>query len=678
MRPIRARRWLGTLWVGLRLSTVGGVAERGRLAVMAAGFAIAGALVLHALSLPTALARYDHRAARRSGIALQRVDRNLPAATLRWFLPTSFFGRPVDVYVLEGSPGSPVPPGIPRLPSPGEAFVSPALADALASPSGSLLRPRVPGRVVGVIGEPGLLEPDELIAYVGAAPDLKLRRRFAEQVTAFTPEGSSSAPLSPAALVLLSLAVLSVLLPLGLFIWTVSRVSAAVRELRLARIRLVGGTRQQARVVAAAEVLVPAIAGVLVASSTSDVTRSFALHAVSALIGHGFFEQDLVLPAPLTAATVIGIPLLAVVIALASLRRVNVSPLGVAHRTRSRQARAVWPLALTLGLLGLIACWAGREPLRRLPGGMSATLVGVPLASTLMGLAGTVPFLVRVAAGHLAARASSPSSLLGARRLEAGPSSAGRAAASLAALSGLAIVLEAIFASASARQMPPGVAALERADLVVSAVEVPPTQRRGFWLSVADVPGVLGIDISNITPSGARCGPRCVGVIHTDGDPATEERVRNVTDRIAHAESAEQVRADYVGWGSRAVRLLTFGGLFVVIVTAASLLTTAIDGVLERRRALAALHAIGAPGRVVARSLLWQAALPMGTALSLAIPMGSAVAALLFAFADQEVSLPWGPIGVTAAAAAALTLVVTALSLPWARSTADPSSLKAE
>lgn len=674
-----ARRWLGTLWVGLRLSTVGGVAERGRLALMATGFAIAGVLVLHALSLPTALARYDDRAARRGGIALQRVDRDRRSATLRWFLPTRFFGRPVDVYALEGSPGSPVPPGIPRLPSPGEAFVSPALADALASPSGSLLRPRVPGTIVGIIEERGLLEPAELVAYIGAPPDLELQRRSAEQVTAFTAERSVSGPLSPAALALLSLAVLAVLLPLGLFIWTVSRVSAAVRELRLARIRLVGGTQQQARVVAAAEVLVPAIAGVLVASSTSGVTRPFALRVVSALVGHGFFEQDLVLPAPLAAATVIGIPLLAVVIALASLRRVNVSPLGVAHRTGSRRARAPWPLALTLGLLGLIACWAGRDPLRRLPGGLSATLVGVPLASTLMGLAGTVPFLVHVAAGHIAARAASAPALLGARRLEAGPSSAGRAAASLAALLGLAIVLEAIFASGSAGVVPRGVAALEDSDLVVDARELPQAERRGFWSSVAEVPGVIDLDLSNVTPSGAPCGrPRCAGVVHTDGDPATEERLRNVTDPIAGAESAEELRADYEGWGSRAVRLLMFGGLFVLIVTAASLLTTAIDGVLERRRALAALHAIGASGRVVASSLLWQSALPMAAALSLAIPTGSAVATLLSAFADQELSLPWIPIGVTAAAAAALTLAVTVLSLPWARTATDPSLLKAE
>lgn len=674
-----ARSWLGALWVGLRSSTAGGTAERARVAVMAMGFAMAAALVLNAMSIPTALARYDEREARRRGIARQSVDPDHTATTLRWFRPTSYFGRPVEVYVVEGSPTSPVPPGIPRLPRAGEAFVSPALADALSSPTGSLLRPRVPGEIAGTIETWALLEPDELVAYVGAVPELGLRRRHAEQVTAFTAEASASGPLSSAALVLLSLAVVSVLLPLGLFIWTVSRVSAAARDLRLARIRLVGGTQQQARVVAAAEVLAPAIVAALAALPTARITRPLAVRVISALVGHGFFEHDLALPVPLAAAAILGIPLLSLVIALASLRGVNLSPLGVVRRTKPLRRHTAWPIVLAVGLLGLTACWAGRETLLRLPGGLAATLVGVPLVSTLLGLAGTAPSLAQVGAGSIAARASSPSVLLGMRRLEVGPSSAGRVAASLAALMALAVVLEAIFASASARGIPPGVAAIRNSDLVVYAAGVPPAQRRAFWSSVAEVPGVVGLEVTGMTPDGGRCGgARCIGVVHTDGDPETQEHVRNVTDLIASAETAEDLRAAYTGRGNRAVRLLMFGSLFVLIVTAGSLLVTAIDGVLERRRAIAALHAIGASRRVIAGSLLWQTVLPMGTALSLAIPTGSAVAAILFALADRDVSLPWAPIGVAAAVAAALTLGVTVLSIPWVRSASDPSLLKGE
>lgn len=673
------RDWLRTLVVGLRLSAAGGGPERARSFHMAAGFALAGALVLSALSIPTALARYSDREAQRLGIALQREDRNVRTATLRWDLGTDFLDRPVSVYAVAGSARSPVPPGIPRLPLPGQAFVSPALAQVLASPNGTLLRPRVPGMVVGRIAGSALLEPGELLAYVGPPPGLHLPRSRAEQVVAFAVRPSATAPLGPVGTVLLSVSVISVLVPLGLLIWTVSRVSATAQELRLARIRLLGATQQQARMIAASEILPPAIAGALLAAPIAWAARPLSIRILSTLVGHGFFAADVTPSLPLAAAALVGIPILSLAIALGALRRVHVSPLGVVRRARPPSARAGWPVILALGLLGLLACWLGREALLQLRGGLPAILVGVPLVSVSAALAGTAPFLIRLTAGWIAARGSAPSVLLGARRLEIGPGPAGRSAGALSTLLALAVVLEAIFASASSRGIPPGVAALDRADIVVHAAGVPPRQRSAFWHSVAQVRGVVGLETSRITPDGHRCGgARCVAVVHTDGRATTVERVRNVTDLVAASYTADFLRAERSGWGNRAVRLLMFGALFVMLVTAGSMLTTSIDGILERRRALAALRAIGVPSRVIAGSLFWQSGLPVVVGLLLAIPTGSAVAAMLFAIADRKVVLPVALVGITSVAGVALTLGVVALSLPWIRSIRDPSLLRAE
>ena len=62
-----------------------------------------------------------------------------------------------------------MPPGLTRLPRPGELFVSPALRELLRTPDGRrVLAPRLPGRVAGEIGPSGLLGPGELGFYAGA------------------------------------------------------------------------------------------------------------------------------------------------------------------------------------------------------------------------------------------------------------------------------------------------------------------------------------------------------------------------------------------------------------------------------------------------------------------------------------------------------------------------------
>lgn len=69
--------------------------------------------------------------------------------------------------VGSGAPVQP-PPGIPRLPEPGEFFASPALEKEL---EGGLDRNLLPGKNAGNISNEGLRTPHELFAWVGATPE---------------------------------------------------------------------------------------------------------------------------------------------------------------------------------------------------------------------------------------------------------------------------------------------------------------------------------------------------------------------------------------------------------------------------------------------------------------------------------------------------------------------------
>ena len=79
----------------------------------------------------------------------------------------------------------PTPPGVDRVPGPGEAVVSPALAALMKTVPADQLGDRI-GTVVGTIGDVGLRSPDELVAVVGLTP-ATLETLGASPITAFDP-----------------------------------------------------------------------------------------------------------------------------------------------------------------------------------------------------------------------------------------------------------------------------------------------------------------------------------------------------------------------------------------------------------------------------------------------------------------------------------------------------------
>src|SRR5580658_7386593 len=99
-----------------------------------------------------------------------------PASASRaptWLLVTTDeFGRQdiTRVDLAATGPSSPVPPGIPADPGPGQYYVSPALAALLRAAPANELADRYPGTQAGVIGEAGLPSPGILLIVIGHAP----------------------------------------------------------------------------------------------------------------------------------------------------------------------------------------------------------------------------------------------------------------------------------------------------------------------------------------------------------------------------------------------------------------------------------------------------------------------------------------------------------------------------
>src|SRR5947208_3745946 len=157
--------------LGLRLTFKGGIEAAVRLAVTAAAVAIGVCLLLTALSGMHALSALNTRAAwlNSGNLGSRRPATGKPASvsgpsstqTLWWLLGTDSFGdRTIfEADVAPTGPRSPIPPGIPQLPGPGQYFASPALAQLIRSTPADELGDRFTGQQIGTIGPSGLPSP---------------------------------------------------------------------------------------------------------------------------------------------------------------------------------------------------------------------------------------------------------------------------------------------------------------------------------------------------------------------------------------------------------------------------------------------------------------------------------------------------------------------------------------
>ena len=433
--------------LGLRLAISGGREAVIRFLVLAAAVGLGVGLLLTAVAATNAVTTWNN-----SHAWLWTGTASVPAAPATagiaplWWHPSgdTFDAQNIDRFdVAATGASSPVPPGIPHDPGPGQYYASPALAALLRSTPASELADRYPGRLAGTIGNAALSSPDSLVIIIGHTPaqlagtpgsapvtsiNTTLPRNFGYVLNrnglAYTP--ASAGIESNGIDLILSVVALAMLAPVLIFIATATRLSAARREQRFAAMRLVGATRKQVSLLAATESTAAAVLGVAAGFGIFLLLR--APVAGIPFLGEPFFPADLSLSLPDILAVAIGVPVAAAVAARLALRRVHISPLGVARRTTPKPPRAWRTLPLLVGLAELGFFVVHGTPSSP-TGEIWALLPG--FLFIIVGLVIAGPWLTMAAARVLARRTSHPGALIAARRLADDPRAAFRAVSGL-------------------------------------------------------------------------------------------------------------------------------------------------------------------------------------------------------------------------------------------------------
>ncbi len=493
--------------LGLRLAVGGGRDGAARLAATTVAVAVGVGMLLTTLAGIGALQKQDDRAAwLRTG-----VTQSGPATgPLIWLNRTDYFnGQQIDrIDLAVTGPRAPVPPGIGRLPGPGQFYASPALTAMLRSDPPGELRDRFPGRQIGIIGQAALPAPDSLIVIVGHTPGQLARAPGATRVTTIqSAAGGSAAPggqRTSSLVAVLAIAALALLVPVMLFISTATRLAATRREQRFAAMRLVGATPRQISIIAAGEACVAAAAGTAAGFGLFFLARSPV--AGIPFTGQPFFPSEMTLSPADIFGVAIGIPLLAALVARIALRRVQITPLGVTRRVSPAPPGWWRILPLAAGTAELAYFAAAGHP-RTVAGQTGAFFLGFALI--IAGLITAGPWLTMTASLLLVRRARRPAVLIAGRRICDNPRFAFRAVGGLiVALFVMSAVIGVITTLAADNGLPRDSAAAA-ADTIVD-------QFAGGYSATSDQPIQPVADISGpvIARLHAVSGVRGVTVIH--------------------------------------------------------------------------------------------------------------------------------------------------------------------
>jgi hypothetical protein len=397
-------------------------------------------------------------------------------------------------------PNAPVVPGIPHLPSAGERYVSPALARLLATVPNDELGARFPGRQAGVIGQAALTGPQELVAIVGQSPSSLARLPDTIRVDRIqtAPQSQGTTNIYRVAF---GIGAIAVLFPLLILIATATRLSAARREERYAAIRLVGGTPRQINALAS----IDAVAGALLGTFLGIVLFLLLRPALDHLSFSGarFFPQYVTPTLLGYVALILVVPVAAVAASLLSLRRVQVSPLGVARRTTPKPP-GPWRLALlVIGVVVfLVPVIANAGHPQKLQGGP----IWLGLLLIMAGLIMSGPWLTMQGSRALAHWARGATSLLAGRRLADNPRGAFRSVSGLVLAVFLGTAIAVLAPAVNAAQSPQSDASVGQLLRMQYFPQLSAAQGNSLLGAVKAVPGATALPIYS-NPQFPKNGP---------------------------------------------------------------------------------------------------------------------------------------------------------------------------
>ncbi|MCL8010834.1 ABC transporter permease [Streptomyces sp. AS02] len=415
--------------LGLRLLFGSGRGNRVRFLLMTLGGSLGVCCLALVLTIPAILDAHDGRAAARAPERFQGNRSGQPTLVLERSDAhgSKMFGR---VFLAAGTTDTPQPPpGLSRLPKPGEVYVSPALHDQLRREPG--LKGLLPGQEKGLIGAAGLTDPNELYAYIGTTRD-----HIGAEARALKSFGSPYPPttaVDPSTLEILrfTLATL-VLLPLGVFLSVCAKLSAASRNRRLAALRLLGLSAKGTQRVNAAETVVAALLGALL--GLGEFALLNRIMSSTGLPGLKWYPGDGTISGDTIAICLLGCPALAWFVGRMSARAAATNPLST-RRSAAPRAPRVWTiLVLVAGLgpvIGYSATGLTAHPAQSQ--GIHVVLLVAGVLLTGLGLVLTLPLLSYALAKRLA-RSGNLALNLAMRRNEVEPGSAMRVVTGLVLL----------------------------------------------------------------------------------------------------------------------------------------------------------------------------------------------------------------------------------------------------
>ncbi|MBA8824613.1 ABC-type antimicrobial peptide transport system permease subunit [Saccharopolyspora lacisalsi] len=449
-RRSSARARLGDLALGIRLAVGGDRTPWGRLLLTAVGIGLGVGVLLLAASVPTMKQARDERQNARQEIAgvlshyphSSRYQDSHDPSMLVTRASTEFRDQRIQGRALEPlSPDAPVPPGLQRIPGPGQMVVSPALRELLRGSGGELLKPRLPDHVVGVIDKEGLISPNELFYYTGTTNLSEGGTTVAAVYPGDSPS-TNTRSLSGQMWIILSFGVTVLLVPIVVFVVSTTRMAEAARERRLAALRLVGADGKQIRRIASGEALVGAVFGVLLGWAVFLGGAQLVPHIT--LLEFSTFASDIRPVWEFAVLVTLGVPAAAVITAQAAMRRTIIEPLGIVRRTKPSSRGIVWRLVpMALGVVGLLLVGASSERISQLQIPFLASivllLIGVPLV---------LPWAVERVVRWSSAR--SVTWQLALRRLQLSSGTAARSVSAIAVVLTGVIALQTVLATSVA------------------------------------------------------------------------------------------------------------------------------------------------------------------------------------------------------------------------------------
>ncbi|MEU6093748.1 ABC transporter permease [Streptomyces sp. NPDC047079] len=429
------------LAMGVRFAFTGGREGWVRLLLTAVGVGLGVALLLLTTAIPDAVAvRADREKARAdhtySQETMPKGDNTLVIADI----DTTYHQRDVRGRVMEPEGArAPLPPGLESFPKPGQMVVSPALKDLLASGEGRLLRDRLPYRIVGTIGESGLIGSHELAYYAGAEGlAAKIAPPGVARIDMFGDLHPTKEKADPVLLLLMLVVFVVLLMPVGVFIAAAVRFGGERRDRRLAALRLIGSDSGMTRRIAAGEALAGSLLGLLFGTVFFLVGRQAAGSAE--VFGVSVFPGYLNPSPSLALLVAVAVPAAAVMVTLFALRSVVIEPLGVVRAAKPARRRLWWRLLLPLGGLAMLYPMVGKG---RTNGDFNEYLVIGGVLLLLVGVTALLPWVVEAVVARL--NSGGVSWQLAVRRLQLSSGTAARMVNGIAVAVAGAIALQMLF-----------------------------------------------------------------------------------------------------------------------------------------------------------------------------------------------------------------------------------------